>query len=391
MNLCGSNLIPLIITVVCCGAIFYYFNMRMNDLKSTVEKQNRVLTSFITDIKNSCADKEDAGAGTRASAGTRGAGTSGGAGTSAAGTSSADTSAADTSAASTGTGTSAAGTSAAGTSSDMRMSESKIINLASFENLASEEAIKIAKHDKIVVSDDSDTEDSDTEDSDTEDDDSDSETDNIKVFDIYSKPITMNSELMFTLLNDQHTFGAANQHTFGAANQHTFVSGPHTFASGPHTFQHIPQLRSNSSVMEIIDLDEVVDIEHVEVKAEHVAEQVNVEHVDVEHVEVDVEHVEVEHVEVDVEHVEVEHVEVEVEHVEVEHVEAKAEHVEVEQVEVEHLEHVEAKAENLEHVEHDYEHMKVDDLRKIATEKNLATKDEIKRYKKPELLSLLKK
>ena len=38
-----------------------------------------------------------------------------------------------------------------------------------------------------------------------------------------------------------------------------------------------------------------------------------------------------------------------------------------------------------------YEQMKVDDLRKIVADKNLATKDEVKKLKKPELLILLKK
>jgi hypothetical protein len=37
------------------------------------------------------------------------------------------------------------------------------------------------------------------------------------------------------------------------------------------------------------------------------------------------------------------------------------------------------------------EHMKVDDLRKFISDKGLATKDEVKKLKKPELLSLLKK
>jgi ABC-type Na+ efflux pump permease subunit len=38
-----------------------------------------------------------------------------------------------------------------------------------------------------------------------------------------------------------------------------------------------------------------------------------------------------------------------------------------------------------------YEQMKIDELRKVATDKNLAPKEEIKRMKKPELLVLLKK
>jgi hypothetical protein len=38
-----------------------------------------------------------------------------------------------------------------------------------------------------------------------------------------------------------------------------------------------------------------------------------------------------------------------------------------------------------------YEQLKVDELRKIVSDKNLATKDEVKKLKKPELLVLLKK
>ena len=38
-----------------------------------------------------------------------------------------------------------------------------------------------------------------------------------------------------------------------------------------------------------------------------------------------------------------------------------------------------------------YDQMRVDDLRKIVSDKNLATKDDVKKLKKPELLVLLKK
>ncbi len=51
MNLCGSNLIPICITIICCAGLFMYFNLRLNDLKIAVEKQNRVLTSFITNVQ----------------------------------------------------------------------------------------------------------------------------------------------------------------------------------------------------------------------------------------------------------------------------------------------------------------------------------------------------
>ena len=44
-----------------------------------------------------------------------------------------------------------------------------------------------------------------------------------------------------------------------------------------------------------------------------------------------------------------------------------------------------------EHKSDDYEHMRVDDLRKVVSDKNLASKDEVKKLKKPELLVLLKK
>ena len=51
INICGSNLIPIFITLLCCGAIFVYFNSRLNEIKFAVEKQNRVLTAFITNVQ----------------------------------------------------------------------------------------------------------------------------------------------------------------------------------------------------------------------------------------------------------------------------------------------------------------------------------------------------
>ena len=50
------NFVPIFIAILCCGALFVYFNMRLAEIKNSVEKQNRVLTAFITnvqtDIKN---------------------------------------------------------------------------------------------------------------------------------------------------------------------------------------------------------------------------------------------------------------------------------------------------------------------------------------------------
>jgi hypothetical protein len=51
MNLCGSNFIPILITLLCCAALFMYFNLRLNEMKTAVEKQNRVLTAFITNVQ----------------------------------------------------------------------------------------------------------------------------------------------------------------------------------------------------------------------------------------------------------------------------------------------------------------------------------------------------
>lgn len=51
MNLCGSNFIPILITLLCCCALFMYFNLRLNEIKTTIEKQNRVLTAFITNVQ----------------------------------------------------------------------------------------------------------------------------------------------------------------------------------------------------------------------------------------------------------------------------------------------------------------------------------------------------
>ena len=42
-------------------------------------------------------------------------------------------------------------------------------------------------------------------------------------------------------------------------------------------------------------------------------------------------------------------------------------------------------------MEANYEQMKVDELRKIVSDRNLATKEDVKKLKKPELLVLLKK
>ncbi len=51
MNICGFSPIPILITLLCCGILFVYFNLRMTEIRQAVEKQNKVLTAFITNIQ----------------------------------------------------------------------------------------------------------------------------------------------------------------------------------------------------------------------------------------------------------------------------------------------------------------------------------------------------
>jgi hypothetical protein len=140
MKICGTNLVPIFITMVFCGIIFIYFNSRLAEVKSSVEKQNRVLTAFITNVQSDIKNGGMIlGQNVFAGSATAGAGTG-----------------------ATGTSASAAGT-----------------GLASANHLASEEALRaVRRNEKIVVSDDEDDDDSDSEDDDEDDDDdSDSEDD----------------------------------------------------------------------------------------------------------------------------------------------------------------------------------------------------------------------
>ena len=51
MNLCGISPIPILITFLCCAALFVYFNLRLAEIKHAVEKQNKVLTAFISNVQ----------------------------------------------------------------------------------------------------------------------------------------------------------------------------------------------------------------------------------------------------------------------------------------------------------------------------------------------------
>jgi hypothetical protein len=52
MTICGKTIVPILITVLCCGAMFVYLNMRLAEVRNSVEKQNRVLTAFITNVQH---------------------------------------------------------------------------------------------------------------------------------------------------------------------------------------------------------------------------------------------------------------------------------------------------------------------------------------------------
>ena len=46
-----SFLITTVITAVICGAIYYYFHMKMAEFERALVKQNQVLSSFIANVQ----------------------------------------------------------------------------------------------------------------------------------------------------------------------------------------------------------------------------------------------------------------------------------------------------------------------------------------------------
>ncbi len=137
---CVMNFVPIFIAILCCGALFVYFNMRLAEIKNSVEKQNRVLTAFITNVQT---DIKNGGT-------MLGANLMPGYGT--------------------GTGMAGAGM-ASMAGADTVMASTCMAGAASANHLASPEALQ-AVNDKIVVSDDeSSGSEDDSDDSDDEDDD----------------------------------------------------------------------------------------------------------------------------------------------------------------------------------------------------------------------------
>ena len=163
------NLFPIFISLLFCGFLFVYFNTRLAQLKNAIEKQNRVLTSFITNVQNDI----------------RGG----------------------------------------GSPLNEEFNEGEIKNIViSANHLASEEAVNAVQNierKKIVVSDDSESEDSDSEDSDSEDSDSECDENDIEVVNEEIKIIKLqeNSEMddvvyetlnLADLVNIEETFSVPN-------------------------------------------------------------------------------------------------------------------------------------------------------------------------------------
>ena len=283
MKICGTNLVPIFITLVFCGFIFVYFNMRLAEVKSSIEKQNRVLTAFITNVQN---DIRSGGMMFGACAMGSGECVMKGAGA-------------------MGAGASVAGTGLMGAS------------VAGANHLASEEALQaVRRNEKIVVSDDEDDDDdddsdeeSDSEDSDDESgSDSEDEEDDTKISIIPSAISQDSSVVSLELISDNLTLD----------------------------FESLPAMTSldSSSAILIQDSLKIVDLDatHTDATQTDATTQADAA------TPLDV-----------------------------------ATHSDA------------AKTDII------YESMKVDDLRKIVADLNLAVKDEAKKLKKPELLALLKK
>lgn len=271
MKICGTNLIPILITIVSCGVIFMYFNVRLAEVKTAVDKQNRVLTSFITNVQNDIKN-----GGTIMGANILGTGLNLGA----------NVYSVNSGTGPSGTGPSATGSSATGPSANIGVN-----------HLASVEAIRrVNLNEKIVVSDDDDDDDSSDSDSesntssDSEDDDiQDDKSEDIKV-------INLQDCVSLELITDNFPLD------FEQVPKLEEVQEPISVCDSS-IWNESELLDESANILKVVDLNTSIDLTKTDVN---------------------------------------------------------------------------------------YEQMKVDDLRKIVLDFTLASKDEVKKLKKPELLTLLK-
>ena len=273
MAICITTLIPIFITLLLCGFLFVFFNARLADVKNAVEKQNRVLTAFITNVQS------------------------------------------DIRGASVGNANAVPSGFCIGT-------DAVKCAMSGGHQLASEEAINAVRHnenEKIVVSEDEDESNSEDEsdndsessdDSDDEDTDAKDETEPVKIIKLQDSCLDSGAVEVVALNIDSYIESIPTE---------VEVDTPLREADTP--------LREVDTIIRKVDEDtlKVVNLDVTDVTSEP-------------------------------------------------HVTTEAQ--------------TSSAVKTTEVV--DYEHTKVDDLRKIVSDKNLATKEEVKKLKKPELLALLK-
>ena len=272
MAICITTLIPIFITLLLCGFLFVFFNARLAEVKNAVEKQNRVLTAFITNVQS---DIRGASVGGNFQAGAPHIGVN-------------------------------------------HLVSEEALNAVNAVNVVN--AVRRNENEKIVVSEDeSESEDeSDNDSSDDSDEDTDvrDETEPVKIIKLQDS--CLDSDIVEVALNiDSYIESIATE---------VEVDTPLREADTPLREVDTP-LREVDTISTKVDEDtlKVVNLDVTDVtSAAHVTTEAQTSSA-------------------------------------------------VKTTEVV-----------------DYEHTKVDDLRKIVSDKNLATKEEVKKLKKPELLALLK-
>ena len=265
MAICITTLIPIFITLLLCGFLFVFFNARLAEVKNAVEKQNRVLTAFITNVQS---DIRGASVGGNFQAGAPHIGVN-------------------------------------------HLVSEEALNAVNAVNVVN--AVRRNENEKIVVSEDeSESEDeSDNDSSDDSDEDTDvrDETEPVKIIKLQDS--CLDSDIVEVALNiDSYIESIATE---------VEVDTPLREADTPLREVDTISTKVDEDTLKVVNLDvtDVTSAAHVTTEAQMTSAVKTTEVID-------------------------------------------------------------------------YEHTKVDDLRKIVSDKNLATKEEVKKLKKPELLALLK-
>ena len=317
MNICGNNLIPIFITVIICGVMFIYVNSRLANLEHSIEKQQRVLTAFITNVQNDIR-----GGGLSAMPASAGA---------SAGAMPASASAMP------------AGASAM-PSGAMPSSLGKMI---SANHLATPEALAAVKRDKIVVSDDDCSEAESSDDESISDEESSSDEENeqeeIKIIKLNAPKSEEREEPM--VLNFE-VLSSGPPQMFMTHLGSPMQMSPQMFMEVlSHQNQNSSSSVSSSSICEIVD--DTIELTSLDMAS------FGLDKTDTAGLSI-----------VDVDGL------------------ANANHS---------ISNGGSSSSSESSDPAHYEQMRVDDLRKIVLEKNIAPKEEVKKLKKPELLALLKK